>query len=488
MKGAALIVIAAVIGFDHASHDGKVIVSGKDAPACATCHPVGPGGALLGRPGHDACFGACHTLSPPQEDVCSACHDPADLAARRTTVGFPPYKLDPDFGLTLSHAAHGLAGAACTSCHRVPGTAAPPKPSKPHTRCASCHAGKVAAVPMTSCVSCHPAAFGANALPRLQRGPFHVGPAFDHRRHAARTRAATTGGGALACATCHGGIASATGLELPSPATATCAVAGCHDGTAAFATTGSCRRCHTGPPAVPMPVARPDAPFSHQAHATRLTTGGPAGTIDDCDGCHRLDARGEPRSIGHAACTACHAEDFMSAKPRICGACHASTEPWRALVVDRMPAPSSDFGASLDHGRHQAVACERCHSLDTSARELRPARGHVACSGSGCHANTDGPVPWLSACTTCHALGIERQRTAERTEAPWSVRARFRHDGHRTDRAGAPLPCTSCHTATTTSGAGVMPAPPAKASCAPCHDGKIAFKMTGHGCARCHGD
>jgi hypothetical protein len=28
---------------------------------------------------------------------------------------------------------------------------------------------------------------------------------------------------------------------------------------------------------------------------------------------------------------------------------------------------------------------------------------------------------------------------------------------------------------------------PEKAACATCHDGKAAFKMTGHGCARCHG-
>jgi hypothetical protein len=27
---------------------------------------------------------------------------------------------------------------------------------------------------------------------------------------------------------------------------------------------------------------------------------------------------------------------------------------------------------------------------------------------------------------------------------------------------------------------------PPKKTCAPCHDGRTAFKMTGHGCARCH--
>ena len=31
------------------------------------------------------------------------------------------------------------------------------------------------------------------------------------------------------------------------------------------------------------------------------------------------------------------------------------------------------------------------------------------------------------------------------------------------------------------------PAPPAKAACARCHDGRSAFKLTGHACSRCHG-
>jgi c(7)-type cytochrome triheme protein len=227
--------------------------------------------------------------------------------------------------------------------------------------------------------------------------------------------------------------------------------------------------------------ARPAAPFAHPAPAGGVV-------LDAGAACHRLAAGGEPRSTGHGACTACHAEHFVAPRPGICGACHASTEPWRALTVDRMPSPTSDFGASLDHGRHRALACERCHSLDTAARELRPPRGHVACSGSGCHAASGGPPPALAACAACHGLGVERTRTAERTAAPWSVRTRFRHGGHRVDRAGVALPCGSCHSATTAAGDGAMPAPPAKVTCAPCHDGKIAFKMSGHGCARCHGD
>ncbi|HVV83456.1 MAG TPA: hypothetical protein VHE35_10310, partial [Kofleriaceae bacterium] len=60
----------------------------------------------------------------------------------------------------------------------------------------------------------------------------------------------------------------------------------------------------------------------------------------------------------------------------------------------------------------------------------------------------------------------------------------------------APLACTACHdlpaAAGAPSGAGArlddapMP-PPAKARCAPCHDGALACQMTGHRCAACHG-
>lgn len=497
---------AVPIGFDHASHEGKVVVAGQEAITCSGCHALAKtGGLLAGRPGHAACFGACHGAAPRvgvapaagQEDVCAACHAPADLAARRTAVAYPPYRLDPDFGLTMSHAAHGAV--ACTSCHRTPDAAA--APAKPHARCASCHDGRGAAAPMTACTTCHLAAFGANAWPRLVRGPLAVGAAYSHRAHAARTaKAAPAARDALECATCHAGIATATGAELPAPTMASCATSGCHDGAAAFATTVACRRCHTAAPALPTPVARPTERFSHDAHASRLA-------IDDCAACHGLDARGEPRSAGHGACVACHTDDFASRTPTKCGACHASTEPWRALTVDRMPPPSSDFGAALDHARHGGVACERCHNLDTATRQLRPPRGHVACAASGCHAVTGGPPPTFAACSACHALGRERARADERTRAAWSVRARFRHDVHGVDRDGDAIACTICHTTAAPAAASpaaappapgaapaaapatvTMPPPPAKATCAPCHDGRLAFKMTGHGCARCHGE
>jgi c(7)-type cytochrome triheme protein len=89
-------------------------------------------------------------------------------------------------------------------------------------------------------------------------------------------------------------------------------------------------------------------------------------------------------------------------------------------------------------------------------------------------------APALDTCATCHALGLERARVEERMTAAWSVRARFRHETH-------PGECTSCHEGVASSTDAATIATPKKPACAPCHDGKRAFKMTGHGCAKCHG-
>ncbi len=471
---------ATASGFDHVAHAGRVSVGGLPELPCAACHTLGPGGGLIGRPGHAACFGACHGPAPrpgaappaAQRVVCEACHAPAELTSRRPRVAYPPYRLDPDYPITISHLAH--ASASCATCHRIPGAAPPTPRPAPHARCAGCHDGRGAAVAMTACTTCHAAAYGANATARLERGPLAVGAAYDHVRHAGR-------GPAAACATCHDAVAATAGLELPTPTVDRCSAPGCHDGQAAFAVTERCTTCHTTAPTEARAVVRPPDRFSHQRHAARLP-------LAACEGCHRLDAGGEPRVAGHAACAACHAADFTRATPTICGACHASTEPWRRLYPDRAPPPTSELGARMDHARHAAVACARCHTLTTAGRELRPPRGHAACAGAGCHQVSGGPAPALATCAACHEVGLERARIALRTAAAWSTRRRFRHDAHATDAAGAPLACVTCHPSVATSTDAATVEAPAKASCAPCHDGRRAFKMTGHGCARCHGD
>jgi c(7)-type cytochrome triheme protein len=463
------------VGFDHRIHDRNLIVAGKEALACARCHALARG-RLVGRPGHAACFGACHGAPPratgapavPAEQVrvCSACHAGAQLAARAAgtpvtlAVPYPPYEIDRDFGLAMSHAKH--AAATCETCHARIASGAKAKPA-PHERCLGCHAPDEArrgAPPMSACAACHPDAYGPAAGPRMVEGPLAL-TGFDHAKHRGRA--------AAPCTSCHAAIASADGPALATPTAATCAAGACHDGVRAFPIIASCARCHTRAPTQTWHPPRPTTRFSHAAHAPRM------GDVD-CATCHALDRRGEATPPGHAACAGCHADDFGAAAPRICGACHIATEPWRKLIADREPPLETEFGGRLSHALHDG-ACEGCHATPSSERELRPPRGHATCAA--CHQRIVAPL--LDDCTACHAAGAAAARTRDRLGAPWSVRARFRHAAH------AKAACTDCHADITTARTiADVPAPP-KRACAPCHDGATAFKLTGTGCARCHG-
>ena len=464
------------VGFDHLVHDRNLVVGGGEALACMRCHAM-RAGRLAGKPTHAACFGACHgapptapraggklALDPDRIKLCTACHAETALRAPFTgalRVAYPPYTLDRDFGLALGHKQH--KDVACTQCHRDA------KPA-PHVRCASCHDGDRARA-MTDCVRCHPPAIGKPQPPELAAVHDTVTAVFSHAKHAAR------GGAGKDCSTCHAKIRDTDDTELPRPTVKDCA--GCHDGKAAFATTVACTRCHDKVPDK-FEVDRPKARFVHtKSHADAVAS-------RPCAACHPLGKTGEVLVAGHAACTGCHADDFGARHPTKCGACHNATEPWRALVADRPPPDHTEFGATLDHGKH-AGACASCHVLRTKTAQLRTPRGHAACATAGCHAVTGGPEPQLTTCDGCHRLGLAAAREAGRAADAWSVRAAFDHAVH-----GA-AECTACHRALgpvddrVAAGDNLveLPAPP-KLACAPCHDGKAAFGLTGTTCTRCH--
>jgi c(7)-type cytochrome triheme protein len=324
---------------------------------------------------------------------------------------------------------------------------------------------------MSACVTCHAAATGRPRPPALADATITVTSAFSHVRHAARGTLGKT------CTTCHAPIVTTDDSQLPRPTAATCALVGCHDAKAAFPVTESCARCHRDPPIGTFRVWRPDARFSHAKH-------GDAVGNTPCVSCHPINARGEVAIAGHAACTTCHAADFGIAQPTICGACHTSTESWRKLTPDQRPADRTEFGATLDHTKHPG-ACASCHSLTTAAEQLRPPRGHVSCIGAGCHAVSSGPAPRLAACASCHQAGAQRIREADRATAVWSTRATFDHAAHATTRDGHAVACITCHTDLAAPNVHALPTP-AKATCAPCHDGTTAFSLTGTNCTRCH--
>ena len=64
MRAAWLVALVVLLaGFDHIVHDRDLDVKGKPAVPCAQCH-VEQKGKLVGKPGHAACFGACHGPPP----------------------------------------------------------------------------------------------------------------------------------------------------------------------------------------------------------------------------------------------------------------------------------------------------------------------------------------------------------------------------------------------------------------------------------------
>jgi c(7)-type cytochrome triheme protein len=485
---AALIVAAGIAsaepagGFDHHVHERNLFAGGKDPIPCARCH-VERNGRLVGRPDHSSCFGACHGAKPvtpargamirdaDRMKVCKSCHAEALLVAPysgKLAVGYPPYTIDPDFSLSVGHKQH--RDVACTQCHADPERK---QPVVAHARCISCHDGATGhGPPMSKCAGCHPAASGSPLPPQLAAVHNTVTATFSHGKHAARGNAGKD------CATCHAAIRDTDDSQLPRPTVNDCTTSGCHDGAKAFAATEACTRCHASAPADRFVVERPTQRFVHGgSHAKAMKK--------PCIGCHPASVQGEIVVGGHASCTGpdnCHDADFGKRTPLICGACHNATEPWRHLVADRPPPEVTEFGATLDHRKHDQP-CASCHKLRTSTAELRTPRGHAACTTKGCHAVTGGPAPQIGACTGCHELGLSVARTAKRIAAPWSVRTKFDHKPHRgTD---GELACKACHVDVTAARVLDLAAPP-KPTCAPCHDGKTSFKLTGTQCTRCH--
>ena len=486
MSWTLVIALAATAGgFDHFIHEGRVTGSGGAEPTCVDCHDLDRTGGLRGAPDHSTCFGACHGDAPAKlergakyaigEDrraMCESCHAPQDLAGAETgkqralRVFYPPYTVESDYALNLSHEKH--AATDCETCHAVP-----PKrlAGKPHQRCVACHTKPAAAgtPPMADCGACHRSAFGPAVGPTQARGPFPVSSSFSHTSHL--TRMAKRGG--RDCESCHAAVDQQAGEKVPSPTMGSCD--SCHDGVRAFSTTGTdCRKCHQSvPSARPQRSAR--AAFSHAQHDDLGKTLG-------CDDCHRLDQDGRslPTAPDHQPCAnaACHAGEFSSMQPTICGACHVGNEPWRRLVWFPAKPARTEFGAPFSHATHSETRpeCGACHGGDGARQPVRG--GHTSCVGDGCHDGTAKPA--LADCASCHVRGAAIARAGASAARQWSVRNKFRHDLHEKT-------CSDCHADIATSAALDAIAPPTKPTCARCHDGDKAFKMTGHGCNRCHG-
>src|SRR5262245_51663728 len=153
------------------------------------------------------------------------------------------------------------------------------------------------------------------------------------------------------------------------------------------------------------------AGFDHAIHDRDLFTGGKDPV--PCARCH-LEKLG--KLVGkpdHNACfTGCHGgtkpvgrRGMKSTDPtrdKVCTTCHAEAAlaaPFTgALPVGYPPYTTDvDFGISIGHKQHAAVACDKCHADPERKQQSAP---HARCAG--CHDGATGHGPPMSKCVGCH--------------------------------------------------------------------------------------
>ena len=483
------------LAFEHGRHSTQLESAEQAAIDCNGCHSLDKRSRPR-RIGHDKCFGACHgaapanrsaaerarttpyPIEPARRAVCSSCHSPDALdriatGSRETLAPAPPRRPDLVVSAPLPHPAHTGVAGDCLSCHTE---AAKTRTPASHDGCATCH--RTASKPsMNQCAGCH------SERPAGGLRPYSTRDTFNHESHAPRIGKTDD-----RCRACHASDSVDPVLWPTKPA-----CAGCHDGVAAFSMVqAACRRCHS-PPETPVPRRRAKrVRFSHETHEgldRKLA----------CADCHRLDPAGEPRApeSEHAPCSdsGCHADDFASPKPAVCAACHIGTEPWLELYASVSPPPGTEYGSLYSHKAHRGGDkprhtrdCTDCHTRDTATRQRRLPRSHSACSGEACHLTDHGATPALTACKSCHVGNLVNEREARQIARAWNVRKKFSHRSHLTepDEARAAVSCESCHRGLAESDTIFDVPAPRKTECARCHNGKSAFKLTGHGCSRCH--
>lgn len=239
-------------------------------------------------------------------------------------------------------------------------------------------------------------------------------------------------------------------------------------------------------------VAQADQPlrFGHDLHK------GKGVKIEDCETCHGIkgvEVQPVTRGKDHSPCNAagCHASEYMSREPKICVVCHETNEPWvkqTARIRDLYP---SEFGGDFSHKSHLKDAkkkvadkCMSCHGAKFEGKD--PPDSHSVCGS--CHQGELRPL--MNQCGGCHKLGYAEELQQSRSK--YSVRARFDHEDHdndpRKENRGNEPDCKVCHSDVTKAETLKEIPPPTMQSCDACHDGKLAFKTTGFGCVKCHGD
>ncbi|HEY3381068.1 MAG TPA: hypothetical protein VGK32_04825 [Vicinamibacterales bacterium] len=427
--------------FDHAAETGFVL-DGQHARSGVTCTSCHKSRSFVDvRSDCGSCHADAHKGTLGR--TCTPCH--------RTTVPFKQTRNDFD---------HAGARFVLTGAHLV-------------AACEKCHAGGVfRGLKFEDCSGCHKVSHRRSLGPTC--GSCHVterwataARGFEH----AKAGFALAGAHArMACAKCH-----VAGVRTPL-AHDRCAA--CHADAHRTSVREDCHKCHDE-------ESFRKASFDHGARTGFALAGRHEGL--PCRKCHTgLSAPDVPLALkvldfrgATGRCASCHRDQHKGEFGLVCNACHGpATFKAAGFVHPRSPG----FFA----GRHQGLACVRCHvrASDPRGARIEPVSGRgqalppsMACSG--CHVDVHfGQVE--APCERCHAV-----------DAAKFAPTRFSHDGGSFRLAGrhASIACAKCHplqTAVFPAGAGTaMRLRPVARDCRSCHQDPH-MGQADPDCARCH--
>ncbi len=431
--------------FDHAAETGYALegLHAQATTTCASCHKTRS--FLKVTSACQSCHQDPHKASLGKD--CTTCHSP-QLAFKRTRERFDHARAR--FAITGAHQR-----VACEKCHKENVFR-----GLRFDECSSCHESPHRKALWPSCRTCH----------TTERWAAVAG--FDHAKTAFPLAGAHR---TVACASCH-----VSGVKTPLRFDR---CSSCHANVHRESIKDDCRECHT------------EDSFRKARFDHRAKTGFPLDAKHAplaCRQCHtRLPGADVVRTsktvldFGGAspACVSCHKDQHAGKLGLACDACHRPTT--FKIAGFSHPRKPEFFG-----GRHQGLACERCH-VRASASPSGPSEASAARSAK------PKPTPPPSPdCATCHAdvhlgqVGTACER-CHTVDAPRFAPAGFSHETaafaltgkHRT------TPCAKCHareTAAFPSGTGTaVRLRPLQSGCGSCHKDPHLGQVDA-GCNRCH--
>jgi Zn finger protein HypA/HybF involved in hydrogenase expression len=359
------------IRFDHARTDFPL--EGKHQPVkCEQCHLKG-----LDAPDTPTACAACHRKEDPHKMVlgerCETCHTAVDW--KRSTFNHDK----TDYPLVGKHRP-----VECLACHKTPKLAETPQ------ACYACHKkddrhkGSLG----TQCAECHTAA----DWKRFR---------FDHSKTKYPLVAKHQ---EVACEKCH---ANERYKNTPTECVA------CHkkDDDHKGGLGPKCESCH-------VERGWRQTTFDHDKTEFRLRD---AHVKVKCETCHTTPKLEETPTT----CNGCHQKDDVH-KAKLgerCEQCHDAKTWKRAPKFDHQ---KSEFPL---RGKHEPVACEKCHTTKLFAD------APTACVA--CHKKDDEHKGWFGArCEHCHT-----DQTWERKDFDHKKEA-----GYPLDGAHKKVKCLACHT------------------------------------------